>query len=88
VSRSQAFRQRADNVVWALEQLVKDRSVTAANRTLARRALEDARAIRDRSEPCPGCDEQGRQIRQQPNGDLVCLTCERIVSSAEAPDVQ
>lgn len=32
---------------------------------------------------CPGCDERGEAIRQQPNGDLVCQLCGRLVSSEE-----
>lgn len=37
--------QRAESIVWALEQIVKDRSITAAGRVLARKALDDARVI-------------------------------------------
>ncbi len=38
-------------------------------------------------ESCAGCDERGAGIRQQPNGDLVCGECGRMVSSAAPEDV-
>lgn len=37
--------ERARQVVEALEQVAKDRSITAAGRALVRKALDDARAI-------------------------------------------
>lgn len=37
--------QRAESIVSALEQIVKDRSITRAGRVLARKALDDARVI-------------------------------------------
>lgn len=37
----------ANRIVWKLEQLVKDHSITAAGRELARTALADARAVYD-----------------------------------------
>jgi len=33
--------------------------------------------------PCPGCDERGEDIRQLPDGDLVCTRCDRVVSSVD-----
>ena len=42
---SNAFEQRRDSVVQALEKIVKDRSITPANRSVARAALVDAKAI-------------------------------------------
>lgn len=31
---------------------------------------------------CRGCDQRGEEVRQQPNGDLVCTRCGRITSLA------
>lgn len=40
-----AHVEDAERVVWKLEQLVKDRSITAGGRELARTALEQARRV-------------------------------------------
>lgn len=69
-------------VVWALDQLLRDRSITAAGRELVRMALTDARAIHE-AEQCAGCNPRGQNVRQQPDGSLMCLDCGREVSPAE-----
>lgn len=79
-----------EDVAYALERAALYRSAllyiktgdqTAKKmREIAAEALATAPAEEER---CRGCDERGVDVRQQPNGDLVCGRCGRLISSAE-----
>ena len=78
--------ERGRSIVHALEQVAKDRSITAAGRELVRIALDDARAIvagdevlpgrRRRAVPIPGCHPGDcAPTLPPPDGEGVKHTC-------------